>query len=122
MVVFDEAHSYDPYQQALFCVVLRWLGLHHTPVTVLSATLPSEAAAAFTAAYRAGWFGAEPPPRGGPLKVSYPGAITVAGGDEAAEQPPAAAAEQAAATAADAEPRDSTSSLRPPLRACSIAP
>jgi len=86
-IVFDEAHSYDPYQQALFCVVLRWLGLHHTPVTVLSATLPSEAATAFVAAYRAGWFGVGTLPRGGPLKVSYPGAITVEGGDEAAVVP-----------------------------------
>ena len=54
-IVFDEVHSYDPYQQTLFANVLRWLGLHRAPVTLLSATIPTELAHRYSAAYSAGW-------------------------------------------------------------------
>lgn len=40
-VVIDEAHMLDRYQMTLLDPVLRWCGATQTPVTVLSATLPT---------------------------------------------------------------------------------
>lgn len=40
VVIIDEAHSYDVYMSTYLEKVLRWLGIYHVPVVILSATLP----------------------------------------------------------------------------------
>ncbi len=81
-IVFDEVHSYDPYQQQLFAVVLRWLGTFRAPVTLLSATLPSELAARYADSYRSGWQ-CRPAKAHDVEPLSYPGAVTASNGEPA---------------------------------------
>ncbi len=79
-IIFDEVHSYDPYQQQMFCVVLRWLGIFRAPVTLLSATLPSELAARYSSSYLAGWR-QDAEVRQMPWEpLAYPGAVSASGG------------------------------------------
>lgn len=54
-VVLDEVHTYDPYQQELLYRLLGYLGAARTPVTLLSATLPTEQLRRTLTAYTAGW-------------------------------------------------------------------
>ena len=76
-VVFDEAHSYDLYQQELFSVLLRWLGLHRAPVTILSATMPSELATKYCSAYLSGWNAEVELSKQDKLTIAYPGVVAV---------------------------------------------
>lgn len=81
-VVFDEVHSYDPYQQQLFCTVLRWLGILRSPTTLLSATIPSDLAHRYAQAYLAGWHCHPSIENSSTWSVAYPGAVTISGGGE----------------------------------------
>ncbi len=81
-IVFDEVHSYDPYQQQLFCTVLRWLGVLRSPTTLLSATIPSDLAHRYTQAYLAGWHRQSSVESPSTWSVAYPGAVTLSGGGE----------------------------------------
>ncbi|WP_025274173.1 CRISPR-associated helicase/endonuclease Cas3 [Haloglycomyces albus] len=53
-VVVDEAHTYDPYMQALVGRALEWLGAFGTNVILLSATLPPSISTALVSSYLRG--------------------------------------------------------------------
>lgn len=50
-IILDEVHTYDPYQDFLFCRVLGWLGLYRVRVTILTATLPERRLKSYIDAY-----------------------------------------------------------------------
>lgn len=52
--VFDEVHTYSPYQRELFAEELRWLGAVGARVTLLSASLPTTQARQYRSAYSEG--------------------------------------------------------------------
>lgn len=52
--VFDEVHTYSPYQRELFAEELRWLGAVGARVTLLSASLPTTQARQYRQAYADG--------------------------------------------------------------------
>lgn len=60
VVVIDECHAYDSYMQEYLRRVLEWLGGFHTPVVMLSATLPRAIRRSFVDAYMQGRYGAAP--------------------------------------------------------------
>ena len=51
VVIIDEVHAYDAYMNGYLEKTLRWLGFYHIPVTLLSATLPSDKRSHFVEAY-----------------------------------------------------------------------
>lgn len=77
-VVLDEVHTYDPYQQELLVRLLGYLGAARTPVTLLSATLPSRQLRRAVAAYADGWcrYRAASDRTGLPDVAPYPGVVT----------------------------------------------
>ncbi len=82
-VVFDEVHTYDPYQQGLLEALLRWLGMHRAPVTMLSATVASVSARRFCDAYLQGWHRDESLLLNDELEIKYPGTVEVLEGKPA---------------------------------------
>ncbi len=54
VAVIDEVHSFDAYMNEYFENAIAWLGAYHTPVILLSATLPAERRIALVRAYLQG--------------------------------------------------------------------
>ncbi len=77
-VVLDEVHTYDPYQQELLVRLLGYLGAARTPVTLLSATLPSQQLRRAVTSYADGWcrYRAAPDRAALPDVAPYPGVVT----------------------------------------------
>ena len=54
VVILDEIHSYDAYMSVYLEGLLKWLGMYHLPVILLSATLPRSKRESFINSYLTG--------------------------------------------------------------------
>lgn len=63
VVIIDECHAYDMYMRQYLNRVLGWLGSWHTPVVLLSATLPQAQKEQMLKSYQAGWCAKRVTPR-----------------------------------------------------------
>ena len=82
-IVFDEVHTYDPYQQGLLETLLRWLGMHRAPVTMLSATVATELVSRLCDAYSQGWHRDPTIHLNRSLILKYPGLVEITEGKAA---------------------------------------
>lgn len=57
VVVIDEVHAYDAYMNQYLYKALRWLGVYHVPIIILSATLPKAKRNQLLDAYLKGKYG-----------------------------------------------------------------
>ncbi|MCH4124188.1 MAG: CRISPR-associated helicase Cas3' [Levilactobacillus sp.] len=57
VVVIDEAHAFDVFMDQFLYKALRWLGVYHVPIVILSATLPKAKRNQLLDAYLKGKYG-----------------------------------------------------------------
>lgn len=50
-IIIDEIHAYDAYMNCYLDRVIHWMGVYHTPIVLLSATLPPQRRAEIIEAY-----------------------------------------------------------------------
>lgn len=81
VVIIDEVHAYDAYMNQYLERALQWLGAYHTPVILLSATLPAKKRMSLVRAY----LGQKSSDESFEKNISYP-LLTYADGDRIGQE------------------------------------